>query len=165
MWLWNREYDHCLFSTSWQYNQMKAILRKQNLHPDILGDNSWQFARIITSYILFKIWHSHCLYGDVVKLILYLKAAVLPIAVFFATNGAEPSSTGSLLKEISKAVIGADDLRDLKTILDQTSRQIKRGRNQPCFCDSGLKYKKCHLSKIKSLYSFYHREELIDFLQ
>lgn len=45
-----------------------------------------------------------------IKLILYLTAAVLPVAVFFATDGAEPSSTGSLLNEISKAVIGAEVL-------------------------------------------------------
>lgn len=41
------------------------------------------------------------------------------------------------------------DRDEIRKLLFQM--KIKRGRNQVCFCGSGIKYKKCHLKRIKIL--------------
>lgn len=51
---------------------------------------------------------------------------------------------------------------DRNQIIDMLGRiKIKRGRNAACFCGSGIKYKKCHLHRIKFIIDLVNKSELV----
>jgi hypothetical protein len=84
--------------------------------------------------------------------------------IYFDTHGeflTEHPHGNKGIKAHITTILQTDDPVELKLIFDQIRQRVKRGRNQPCFCGSGLKYKRCHLRKVGTLLSYYKREELL----
>ena len=71
-----------------------------------------------------------------------------PIAPLVNHNPDHYSGSQRRLDEFSAAVWAVHDLRDLWRSLgprvEPARKNDKPGRNDPCFCGSGKKYKKCH---------------------
>ena len=63
-------------------------------------------------------------------------------------EGGEPSVSKRRLGEFADAVWAVYDLRDvwrsMGERLEPVHAEAKPGRNDPCFCGSGKKFKKCH---------------------
>lgn len=101
--------------------------------------------------------------GRKYNLLEYIKKLVIP---FFASQklydleGEWPSGEYSHftigLIEYYKERLELDSIENIDRALQVLSNTIKIGRNDLCFCESGKKYKKCHLSKIE-LFSFIPR--------
>ncbi len=72
----------------------------------------------------------------------------LPAARLASDDSAIPSLSQRRLDEFSAAVWAVYDMRDLWRSLGPRVETVrndnKLGRNDPCFCGSGKKYKKCH---------------------
>ncbi len=69
-------------------------------------------------------------------------------AVCVYEEGGEPTVSKRRLDEFAGALWGVYDLRDLWRSFGERVAPVraadKPGRNDPCFCGSGKKYKKCH---------------------
>ena len=69
-------------------------------------------------------------------------------AVCVYEEGGAPTVSNRRLGEFADAVWAAYDLREVRRTIgprvETVRAEVKPGRNDPCFCGSGKKYKKCH---------------------
>lgn len=84
--------------------------------------------------------------------------------IYFDAHGKflteHPHGNKGIIAHIA-TILQTDDPEVLNLVYDQIRQQIETSRNQLCFCGSGLKYKRCHLRKMRTLLSYYKREDLL----
>jgi len=62
--------------------------------------------------------------------------------------------------EMLKGVYGKKEKKEVKEKIRPIIRIIKTKRNEPCWCGSGKKYKRCCLEKDNWTSSMYKRKEI-----
>jgi preprotein translocase subunit SecA len=72
------------------------------------------------------------------------KAAVTPKPQSVQPSGNKTDLLSSLIKKDSRLVQAANNQIQQRSISNLTLKKQKIGRNDPCPCGSGKKYKKCH---------------------
>lgn len=152
----------------WESYEVKILIH--NDYPEILPKTYLVSKNIPFDYDRHIGTHGSCciapnaeeylILGRNYNLINYIEKLVIP---FFATQklydleGKWPIGEYSHftigLIEYYKEKLELDSIENIDRALQVLSYSLRIGRNDLCFCESGRKYKKCHLSKIE-LFNF-----------
>jgi hypothetical protein len=97
----------------------------------------------------------------------YIHRFVVPFfanQIFYDENGrflSERSHGDVGIREHIQDLVRSTDPKVLTMILQYWRGSYKLGRNEKCFCQSGRRYKHCHLRPVQELSSYYSLEEVL----